>query len=230
MRRLGLVLAMCSLFVVSSVVPARAVSWWALEKLSGPRFKGPGFEARIWCFREPKDTPPPLPAGTTEMMTPGLAVSLCNLKEGERRRGSVDVNVGWFHSQRDDQFASGHEIKLILLDASFSAHAWGPVEVGIALGISWFSSEGLESFRKFTLEPIRLDLRPIQWNEERRKNKNVWGEAIVVRVGLISFPAGFEAADFNYKRIPGEAVPYYGLFLDAEPLLQRLRQITKPKP
>ena len=230
MRRLGLVLTMSSLFVVSSAVPARAVSWWALEKLSGPRFKGPGFEARIWCFREPKDTPPPLPVGTTEMVTPGLAVSLCNLKEGERRRGSVDVNVGWFHSQRDDQFAGGDEIKLILLESSFSAHAWGPVEVGVAFGMSWFSSESLESFRKFTLEPIRLDLRPIQWNEQRRKDKNVWGEAIVVRVGLISFPAGFEAAEFKYKRIPGEAVAYYGLFLDAEPLLQRLRQITRPNP
>jgi len=233
MRRLGLVLAMCSLFVVSSPAPAWAVSWWALEKLSGPKFKGPGFEARIWCFREPKDEPkdtPKPPEGANMMAVPGIAVSLCNLKDGERRRGSVDVNVGWFHSQRDDQFAGGDEIKLILLESSFSAHAWGPVEVGVAFGMSWFSSESLESFRKFTLEPIRLDLRPIQWNEQRRKNKNVWGEAIVVRVGLISFPAGFEAADFNYKRIPGEAVPYYGLFLDAEPLLQRLRQITKPNP
>ena len=224
MRRLGIVLTMCGVFVASSPVPALAVSWWALEKLSGPKFKGPAFDARIWCFREPKEQIHKEGATEEVRTIPGLAVSLCNLRDGERRRGSLDVNVGWFHSQRDEHFAGGNEIKLILLESSFSAHAWGPVEAGVAFGMSWFSSEGLESFRKFTLEPIRLDLRPIQWNETRRRDKDLWGEAIVVRVGFISFPAGFEAAEFKYKRIPGEAVFYYGLFLDAEPLLQRLRK------
>jgi hypothetical protein len=223
MRRLGFVLTMCSLFVVSSPAPARAMSWWALEKLTGPRFKGPVFDARIWCFTEPKKVETSTGTGSTEAVPPGLVLSLCNLKRDERRRASVDVNVGWFHSQRDDQFADGKEIKLIMLESSFSAHVWGPFEAGFALGMSWFSSEGLQSFRKFTLEPVRIDLRPIQWSEKKRETRTVWGEAIVVRVGLVSFPAGFEAAEFKYKRIPAEAVGYIGLFLDVEPLRQLFR-------
>jgi hypothetical protein len=215
---------MCSLFVMSSPAPAWAVSWWALEKLSGPEFKGFVFDARIWCSREPTD------GEQSSIRSMGLMVSLCNLKEGERRRASVDVNVGWFHSQRDQHFADGKEVKLIMLETAFSAHAWGPVEVGLAVGISWFSSEALESFRKFTLEPVRIDLRPIQWTEGRRRDKDLWGEAIVVRVGLLAFPAGFEAAEFKYKRIPAEAVWYGGLFLDAEPLLRRWRNRRSSNP
>jgi hypothetical protein len=220
MRRLGLVLALSALFVVCRPASAAAVSWWRLEQLSGPRFDGYAFEARVWCLAE---------KGNDIEAVAGLALAICNLKDGQKRRASLDLNFGLFQADGDSRFAGGEAIKMILLEPSFSAHVWGPVEVGIAAGMSWFSSKGFESFRKFTLEPFRLDFRPLQWTERRRTNDKWYplNEAIVIRTGWLVFPAGFEASEFKFERIPAEAVWYYGFFFDAGPLLQKLRSLTK---
>jgi len=246
MRRLGLVLAMCSLFVVFSPAPARAMSWWALEKLSGPAFRSkywpPSIEVRIYCFKRRAITEG---RDTTLMNTQGIGfvLPMCKGDEGEkdgnrvltdeqrkswRRYGSVDMSANFARSDSDPLFAAGEQIDLFVFSTSFSFHIAGPLEVGSAVNVNRFSSKGFrEPFWNVAFEPVRIDLRPFHINDvdwlTHPDSKLYWlREALVLRAGWIMFP-GFSAEQLNSPISLGrESAMYTGVFFDLDTVIRHL--------
>ena len=222
MRRVCKILEILMLsLIVQAAAPVTAHaawSWYWIDNWSGPGgFKGQQLEWRLVCVAKKSD-------GLETKFVPGIAGSGCLLEEGERRRASLDLKFGLFKANATPQYAGGKEIKLTVMEPSFSWHVWGPFDAGIGAGVSWFSSEGFESFSRVTLEPLRLDFRPFQADDSQ---KDWWRQVLVLRVGWVIIPRGFEANDFNAtgtaaRRIPSEGVFYKGIFLDSEPIIRRL--------
>jgi hypothetical protein len=142
----------------------------------------------------------------------------------ERRRASLDVNVGALYAKPNALFANAEQIRMRMLSASFSIHVWGPLEVGAGVGNSWFSSDGFESFSKVIVEPVRFDVRPLRWdiNAWRNGTDHWLREMLVLRGGFVTFPAGFSAAELKGEPLGREFVFYKGIFVDTEPLVRKL--------
>lgn len=252
MRRLWLPLVLSALFVSGPATTAQAFNWQWFDDLSGPKgLKGLVFDWRVACWKEKQvrtvtattaATATTQPATestetketkettektteTTEKRT-GFVGSACTFQPGELRHSALDLNFG-FLSTTNDEFAGGKKIKLTTLQPSFSWHIWGPVDAGFAGGIAWFSSESFESFTRFTFEPVRVDIRPLLFTEDMRKeHKDWWREFLAVRLGWVAFPHGFEKDDFQpgpKSRITSDLVFNYGIVIDAEPLVRKLR-------
>lgn len=201
---------LCTLGVLL-VAPAsaRAQSWWKLNKLSGPEFQGIGAEVRIKCWAGPNATQ------VENEKRSGPIFSLC--PKQPRRRHSVNVDAAWMFSKRDERFADGHQIYMTTLGGSVSTRPNEVIELGTGAHVAFFTSRGMdETVHKFLLEPIRLDLRPLQdaWKWDDTKRSAWWREGIVVRVGLLWFPTGFAAGELGPIEDGDTAVHYFGLYLD----------------
>ena len=228
MRRFHLALMFCAVFLSVVSTPAHAeFSWDWLDYLSGPgRFRGPAVDVRLVGFLEKPEA---------KTLVVGGIISACSFAPGERRRSSIDLNFGFMRAAGNPQFADGKEIKLRTLEPSFSWHVWGPLEMGTGASVYWFSSEGFPSFSRVALEPIRFDLRPGRlddlWHPRtafKNTNNNWWQEVLVLKLGWVVIPSGFEPNDFHAtadkaRRIPSEFVKTWGVFIDAEPIIRKIR-------
>ncbi len=77
-----------------------------------------------------------------------------------------------------------------MLSVSFTSHLWGPIELGAGIGNSWFSSDGIDSFNKLIMEPLRVDFRPgrILGIQDWRNGEDPWyREVLVLRAGWVIF-------------------------------------------
>src|ERR1700694_4624862 len=119
MRRLCLILMLCAVFLSVGATPARAeVSWDWINSLSGPGpFIGPSIDLRLVCLVEKP---------VAKALILGGIVSACSFEPGQRRRASIDLNVGFLHAKADPRFADGKEINLTKLEPTFSWHVFGP--------------------------------------------------------------------------------------------------------
>lgn len=212
-----------------------AIDWYWLDSLSGPSFRGPTFEWRFVCFKDaaPGDKGAQAEVAAlhkrTALVPLGMAGSIgptCAYQRGERRKGSIQLGFGLLSAPAEPRFANNEEVKLTVIQPSISWQVVEgvPVELGFGAGMRWFSSKGFESFHRMTLEPLRVDFRPLDWGASDRYVP--WlRAAIVLRFGVVVFPQGFEALAFQDTagvREPRETKKYLGVALDAEPLLRRL--------
>ena len=219
MRRLSMTLMIVAVFLSVASTPAQAAfSWNWVDHLSGPGpFYGPVFDWRLVCLTEKK------PVKITTVA--GIIGSACSYEKGEQRRASIDLNFGFLHAKGDARFADGTEIKLTTLEPTFSWHIWGPFEAGVGAGVYWFSANTFPSVSRVMLEPIRVDIRPLRLKESQH---DWWAEVLVFRFGWVVIPGGFEPNDFRAapgtaRRIPSEAVRTWGLFIDGEPIVRKIR-------
>lgn len=221
MRRLSVTLMFCALFLSVVSAPAHAAfSWDWIDQLSGPGpFYGPVFDWRLVCLTDNAEKPVKI---TT---VAGIVGSACSYEKGEKRRASIDLNFGFLHAKDDARFADGKEIKLTTLEPTFSWHIWGPFEAGAGVGVYWLSAETFPSVARVMLEPIRFDLRPLRLNDTQH---DWWREVLTLRIGWVVIPSGFEPNDFNAaagtaRRIPSEVVRTWGVFIDGEPIIRKIR-------
>lgn len=228
MRRLCLPLMLCAVFLSVVSTPAHATySWDWIDHLSGPGpFRGSVLDWRLVCLKEGKPV--------KIAIVGGIVGSACSYEKGEQRRASIDLNFGFLHAKGDARFADGKEIKLTTLEPTFSWRIWGPFEAGAGVGVYWFSAETFPSVSRVMLEPIRFDVRPLRLNfnnptkEFENEKNNWWQEILTLRAGWVVIPRGFEPNDFHAvsdaaRRIPSEAVKTWGVFLDGEPIIRRIR-------
>lgn len=164
----------------------------------------------------------------------GVVYSSCNLKKGERRRGSIDFGTRFVWTHHDPRFTNGMGAQIFLTTAE-PAVSWtvfnpskGPrwkwadwVDYGIGGGFYWISSTEFPSFGGGFLEPVRFDLHA-------PTALPPWTRILVVRLGLLVFPGGFEPTAFgavhpeNARRIPRDMVKTLSISADLEPLLDKL--------
>ena len=208
-----------------------AIDWYWIDSLSGPKFSGPVAEWRIVCFKHPEDKSK-LPVDgkvRTAGILGGVSGSIgpsCEYKPGQRRQGSIQVAYGFLSSEPTPRFAGGESVKLTTLEPSFT---WQlkediPLEVGLGVGLHWFSSRGLDAFHRATLHPLRIDFRPFDWAESTNTRGSWWAAAFVVRLGVVVFPQGFGEADFrdtNGGIEPREIKKYMAVSIDTEPIVRR---------
>jgi hypothetical protein len=209
----GLVLT-CSL-LLNLLAPARADAWWDfIEEFSGPqKFWGPDVQLRLFCVAKKDEqvkivAPPPV----------GIILSLCDGQTEKNKLVSFDLGARfmWSKKYKGDSpadFANGETIFFTTLEPAvmFPVYKNGDfrLEYGFGAGVYWFSSKGFEPFHGAFIEPARLDVViPVSAGKLT---------AIVGRVGLLNFPAGFGPLAFaggpgHNTRIASDWVPVYSVF------------------
>ena len=107
-----------------------------------------------------------------------------------------------------------------------------PLEAGFGAGVYRFSSHGLDSFSRVTLQPLRVDFSPFDWAEIVNEHGFVtnaargswWAAAFIVGFGIVVFPQGFAAADFRDTSGLHEAreiKKHFAIAIDSEPIIRR---------
>jgi hypothetical protein len=233
MRRILVTLG-CSV-VLQAVVVTPAHAWWEfIERLSGPGpFTGVSVDARVLCIVAEGDsmranTPPPLGILTTSCRLEGLRDA-----SGPRQRqlAAVDLGMRFVWKEDDPLFAGGERISLTTIEPSLSINLlsgftdqWDVVDYGVGIGAYWFSSDAFPSFHGLFVEPVRFE-----FHAPTRVRMHRWAAAIPrVRVGLLTFPGGFETASFAAapsvpERISRDTVLNVGIFVDLVPILTELQ-------
>jgi hypothetical protein len=237
----------CS-FVLLILVPAPAQAWWEyIEGLSGPKLHGPHFEARLFCFMEPRDAPDetllkeytPRNSEQKILVVPGVVLPCVKkvdlTKKGEkeftnfRRAYSFDVGARW-HWDNSFPPADTHRVNFISAEMAMT---WYPIErptrdvVDLSGGVGWywFKSNAFPTFDGFFYD-LRADVHVP--TVIRRLSK--WTVFIPTgRFGMLLFPSGFKAnafADtvdgFRSKRMDGpEKAFYFGYFFDLDALMAK---------
>lgn len=210
MKRLWIVAVLCTVFQAVTATSVHAMSWWDLEALSGPKFKGLAFDVRAacWKYRKPGEKP-----GEKLLLIGGI-LSLCEYEQKDRRRGSIDLNLGLLQSDPNVAFATGQAINLVTLGVSVSQRLARsvPFEIGAGVSSAWFSSKGMTSFDTLMLD-ARLDWRPLDW----KSGEIWWQQILVLRGGFAWFPQGFTQAEFNATRpLHDRASKYFAIMIDSE--------------
>jgi hypothetical protein len=148
------------------------------------------------------------------------------------RRVSIDLGVRRWRTQPDPQFAHNEVISLSTLVPSVSwriiddSH-FDVLEAGFGGGVYWFSSPGFKSLSGVMLEPWRFDVHgPSSWSSKSWKDFRRWAALPVFRTGVVMFPAGFEAGDFEASgdqahRISAELIPTYSIFVSLKPFVRK---------
>lgn len=226
-----LVAATCGLF------PSTADAYWLywLDDLSGPRFKAVLAEdIRLVCLKKNPDSKEIAEAGKrVGTLGAGGILSLCGLKNGERRHASLNLNLSWLSGEAPNL----EDHKLVIIEPAFSVRATAALEFASGAGVAIFSGNFREGSRlKFILEPIRVDFRPLYLlplsqrdgptTTDKTKRKGSWfAEALVIRGGIMGFPSGFDEGFFgpDFKATNGpEFKSHIGTYIDTEPLLRRV--------
>jgi hypothetical protein len=225
MRRVFTLFGFALLFVA---IPSRAHAWWEfIEEFSGPhRFWGPDIQLRLFCVVGPKDPTQVDQRTKTQSAVPiGVILTLCKYDSStEKPRLMFDLGARFLTSRRykgdtNPDFANGETIHFTTLEPALMFPLVSTpkerlrLDYGFGAGVYWFSSEGFQSFNGAFLEPVRFDLRI--------KVSETWFRAVVVRAGLLHFPAGFDpqawAGGPDNGRIAAEWVPTYSVSVDIIP-------------
>jgi hypothetical protein len=164
------------------------------------------------------------------MTSVGVTWSACS--SNIVRRASVDLGVRRWTTNPDPQFAHNEVISLSTLVPSFSWRIIADprldvLDAGMGGGVYWFSSPGFKSFSGVILEPWRFDVHsPSSWSGKSWKDFRRWAALPVFRAGVVMFPGGFEAGDFEASgdqahRISAELVPTYSFFVSLKPFVRK---------
>jgi hypothetical protein len=242
MRRPG---AIGLLVLLAQLVPAPAFAWFGyLARLSGPgEFKGLHFEMRVHCFdeeRDPQENPSQeVNAAREKSRSVGAGWSFCpvDIDAVKARRGSIEIGTSILWTGRTPEYASGQRITLVRVVPAFTWRAlqdvrYDVLDLGTGGGVYWLTSPDFEALDGVVLEPIRLDFHaPSIWAAKPLSDPRRWIAAVNFRAAWVTFPAGFEADDFNAVgpqavRLPAELVPSYAITVNLHTLLQRAKSAS----
>jgi len=249
MRRLWMTLACAS--VLQVIAPAPAHAWWeVIEGLSGPRLHGPHIDARLFCFMEsrneedkqrldryqPKDPPETDQDEAQQQLlkkTRSVGVTFPCLKKNNdnpsyRRVFSIDAGFR-YHWDKSYGPANGQTVRFYALTPAFTYYPESRptrdiLDLSAGVGLYWFDSTAFPVFNGY-LYDVRADLHVP--TVVRRLSK--WTVFIpTVRLGLLTFPSGFEAnafadtaAGFRSKPMEDwEKATYFGFFFDLDALVK----------
>jgi hypothetical protein len=134
---------------------------------------------------------------------------------------------------------------LVTIGASYHAAVNPWLTVGLGGGLASFSSRTRPAFRKWYIEPYVVDFRPVRgaadlfgflrrWSERKSftaalepnkaPSQNPLPDVLYFRYSSILFPTGFEADRFRGSdQFQAEFVRVYGVHLDLEPLIRKMR-------
>jgi hypothetical protein len=206
MRRLFLIALCCLSFQIGTARPAQA--WWEfIEAFSGPGpFWGPDLDIRLVCIMESR-------ADASDRVLKwnafgGIIVSACAKENNRKRKASFDLGFRfpWINGERQPgdppdavyDYANGHTVYFTTVQPSFTWRVTNTpsrdyVDLGTAVGLYWFSSQGFQSFNGTFLEPIRAD---IHFSSNLVEKLGKWAAYPLLRVSYLVFPAGFEPDAF----------------------------------
>jgi hypothetical protein len=195
---------------------AEAQGWrgW-LDRLSGPgEFDGYGVFFEFLCYGVDRFSPgDPGAAGQPPRDTPGrgrrelfvdVDCSKADLREGAPRPIVIGVETAWYSTNRNpltyagDPPAELREVTLRTLVpfADFVATSW--LELGAGVGVAWFDGELFGTTSKLMVEPLRVTVKPLTLAFPGGHRAL---EILQVRGQVVTFPGGFDAADFG--AVPG---------------------------
>lgn len=175
--------------------------------------------------RLPGDTqvlPPPRVPGDVEV-TGGVAgvfsMSLCRENPSKATRTFLSANMAIGTNTNQDYAVD--DLRLVTVGASYHAVLAPYLTAGTGAGLAFFTSDSLETFRKFYVEPYVVDVRPGAlpyrkigscfrlWRSWRRlcdghsepitdlSEERWWKELLAFRYSTLMFPQGFEPGRFR---------------------------------
>lgn len=234
MRRLRVVMLL-GVLIAGAARPAEASRWWGwLDKLSGPGPFRPEFpllavdcaignEGNLrFCLPKP-DKPLDLKLYVT--------VEIAKWKAPGDPNGSFKKDVNLFATQ------GVVYLPLANLSKDSNTSRLHVADVGVGLGVFWFSGEGVKDssgneggLRTRLTVPVRLKITPSELFAPELNKKLRWRLAlsgIYVRTGFDGVPGAFSDKDFfgpaGY-RSESSFLGTYGLEIDALRIIQAIRR------
>jgi hypothetical protein len=236
MRRAWIVVALAGLFTVSGPRAADAWVWDWVDKLSGPGpFKLTPYsnrlEWRLLCFQAERETlqaEPERHARAAEVLR--LLGSCASYRDGfnprKERRASINIDIGYKHTERNNltyaALEPDRDVDFLRVGGSLWWRPNRSVEIGAGGGVLRFRGPVFESFSRFFVEPLKVDIKPIALIKEAGGAKHWTDELVTIRAGHLIVPQGFEAADFG--AVPGtfqtssDVLLTFGFVFDLDPL------------
>jgi hypothetical protein len=254
------------------MAPAHADAFWRwLDELSGPgKFHGADIDIRIACWsKEPpagqydsqllkeleriekaKSNDKVVRMSGVGVQTPCL---IYGQKLKERRKSSFNVSAGYqLAQQKHLVYADPERERSIFLVSARPMYWWRlarSVEFGLGGGAYWFKTTGEDGFWKFTPE-AQLDIKPLALIRDLSTcdphhgiPDSQFDQLISVRLGLLTFPGGFNASQFGATKfkngkteVDAEAMWSLSILVDLEPAFrmkkaaQALEEILKTQP
>jgi hypothetical protein len=174
--------------------------------------------------------------GAASIASTGIFVSLC--KNDRTRAFAVEVGFTTLQANSNPNYAGDHSIRMNTINAGLSYRFPLPpdrdiIDVGTNVGMYHFSSRGFDSFSGLIVEPVYIDLHGPTRLVDAGGLKQLGG-LITVRLSLVMFPGGFDAAQFasaasKPPRISGREVTKSAtVFFNLTPLLWRRPKSTVP--
>jgi hypothetical protein len=237
MKRHRKALVLCVFFWAIAPRLADAGLIELIDQWSGPGpFVGAAFDWRLVCFsREESDSDSAAPV---EYLKPNAASALvgilgpgCFFKpvpKNHRRMASLNLTFGFYNAKRNDlrypEPRPDDDVRLTSMEPSAWVRVGPGVEVGTAAGIFWIGGPAFESFNRFYLRPIQVDLKPLVWIRPNALYGSFL-ELISIRAGLMVMPGSLSSREFG--ALPGykadrEFLKTFSVVLDLEPVMRRL--------
>lgn len=165
---------------------------------------------------------------TVRLTTIGTLWSACG--SAKERRVSIDLSLDVWRTDGEEQFADDKPVRFITLMPALTYRVFANrnhdvLDVGVAAGRYWFSSEGFDAFDGWVLQPIRLGVHfPSAWQDLPHSDFRRWLSPLTVRGAITVVPAGFDAGAFgkgeaSQRRIPAEYLPTVAVFFNVTSLL-----------
>jgi hypothetical protein len=188
---------------------AGIIEW--IDQMSGPGpFLGFSIEGRLHCFPiqrsddvytegTPKSPPSEKSALDNYNQRMGVILACPNhLKPGERAWMTVNLASGIAWALHNDlpysRDVTDTSVKLVSLEPSFWWYPLPPVAVGASVGFYWFSGPAFETFSRFYVKPVQVELKPFAFPKHRW---HTHAEIFTIRAGYSLMPQGVQASDFG---------------------------------
>jgi hypothetical protein len=255
MRRFGVSLILSALLLL--LLPVHASAFWRwLDELSGPGpFNGYDMEVRLLCRMVParhvndKDRDgqrynfPKAEYSTRSFVPiPGVLTHCIFDKDTPADRQRVaSFNVGFSHqwtrrTNLDYEVDPARERKITVYSVrpSVWARPARSIEIGAGMGVYWFEGDGFDRFTRVSIEPLLFNVKPVALFRDMLRRGPIDGfpdtqldQLLSLRVGLVMFPAGFNAEDFGARpgsfNVGADKMSSFSMLIDLEPLVRRIR-------
>jgi hypothetical protein len=156
----------------------------------------------------------------------GVTMSTCKAAPYARqsRYLSVNIGTGW-DTKKLLNATRAPENKMVTVGGSYHSVVQPWLTIGAGAGAAWFSSDVTNTTRTLYVQPYILDFYPAALRKDSQL-KGPWWHLFYFRYSTVIFPNGFAKGSFagyEDKQFPAELVHSYGLHIDTEPLLRKLR-------
>jgi hypothetical protein len=245
MRRATVIVTLCVAIhtLTASQANAHILRW--IDELSGPGpFVGGSIELRVKCWKDKNIIEQHELAALSDekrkKWADMLALGLKSGCPGEHKRNtyqqfSLNVETGYLHAKERDNpitYDDGQKRGVNLVPVEVFVY-WQPtlgLELGTGGGFFLFFKKGLYYSPVFVLEPMRVDIRPLDVLLAKKVDKVSFGwntlRALTFRQSFIYFPNRMTAADFagganNTFDERGEVVKSFAVLFDLEPFFRK---------